>query len=191
MNFSDGYSFGHDQVYIDPVKETYATYDNSIIKSNDPSVSHFNAPKGKVGVNYGPYGGYTPVSSETELFSDISQITKMEQQKLSGRQGGAYGDDIYGGNAYEHMERSIRADERKKLEEKSELDEMSKKLAEFQYKHDMFLIFIICLVVYILMHNNNSGVGGGYMGGMMPPMMMPMPYYMPAQYGAHSTHPAK
>lgn len=181
MDFNSGYSFGYDQIYVDPVRETHATYDNSIIKSCDPLANHFNAPKGKVNVNYGAYGGYGPVSDESGLFSDISQITKMEQQKISSKYSQPQED------VYEHMEMRIRADERRKLEEKSELDEMSKKLADFQYKHDIFLIFIICLVVYILMHQNNGG--GNYGGGM--PMMMPMPMPMyPYGYPGMMQQPA-
>lgn len=175
MDFTDGYSFGYDQLYINPVKETYATYDNSIIKSCDPLANHFNAPKGNGSMNYGSYG---PISDESGIFSDISQITKMEEKKLA-RQYSRPHEDVY-----ESMEKSIRDDERRKLEEKSELDEMSKKLADFQYKHDIFLIFIICLVVYILMHQNN-GNNGVYGGGM--PMMMPMPM-MPYGYPPYQ-HP--
>ena len=171
MNFSDGYSFGYDEVYVNPVKETYATYDNSIIKSCDPLANHFNAPKGKGSINY---GGYGPISDESGLFSDISQITQMEQQKIS-RNYSRPQEDVY-----EHMEQNIRADERRKIEERVELDEMSKKLADVQYKHDIFLIFIICLVVYILMHQNNNNSGYGMQPMMMPmPMPMSMPMSMP------------
>jgi hypothetical protein len=159
MDFNDGYSFGYDQIYVNPIKETYATYDNSIIKPGDPSANHFNSPKGKAG----NYGGYAPISDESGLFSDISQITKMENEKISRKYKESQGD------VYEHMERSIRASERQKLEGMYKLDEMSKKLADFQYKHDIFLIFIIFLVIYILMHNNNNNVGGYQQYGVYPP----------------------
>jgi len=195
--YDNGY--GYDQINVGPSLDTYAEYSSSIIKPGDPLNSKFNhVQRNHIGENYLKRSIDQNINKEKYInksLDNIQQLKNMEEmtegEKLRKFR------DIYDyleynadPNPSRKQYRHVQQDDYETQYKNREIEELKKKLADFQYKNDIFLLFIICLIVYIMMQTN--AVKGStpmmlYMNGMpSSPMgtpvasVTPVPMYMPS-----------
>jgi hypothetical protein len=73
-------------------------------------------------------------------------------------------------DVYDYLEKTANVKYRDKVED------LQKKISEYQYKHDMFLIFIICLVVYIICNSPKSNTVLYYDNTLTRPIPVPISF---------------
>ena len=158
--------YGYDQVYIDPINgngSSYQSYTNSLVQpTREEAMTSF---------------------SKTENFRspNIPFIPEVEQRERMRQISQPYND------VYDYLEKNARNTryERNMYENKFDrdqmvIDDLRKKVSEYQYKHDIFLIFIICLVVYIMTLSNKKHQSVIHYDSMMRPMQAPIHMPMPS-----------
>lgn len=70
-------------------------------------------------------------------------------------------------DVYDYLEKNAN------VKYRDQVEDLKKKISEYQYKHDMFLIFIICLVVYIICNSSKSQTVIHYDSATMRPIPIP------------------
>ena len=153
-------SYGYDEIFVDPLSgSSYPSYINTLIQ---PSGGNSDDKVASVARN------------ENKRSNNIPFVPESEQiQKMKGLSPSPYND------VYDYLEKTVQRDNhaRHSYEKKISVDslyieDLRKKVSDYQYKHDIFLIFIICLVVYIIIQSNsNRSQPMVYYG--TPPTMFP------------------
>lgn len=57
-------------------------------------------------------------------------------------------------DVYDYLEKSVQR-ATKKINKEDDVEELKKKIADMQYKYDILMVFIICLIVYVLVTFNS------------------------------------
>lgn len=144
MSYFDAFDYGYDQLYIDPAPETYIDYSNSIIqptvKNNihtdnfmaSPTIDDDGCPPLRSTPKYNNVYDYLEKTAKSPDISTLGQMSYPQMSSVS--------------NSYKPYIKK----------HGGTLDNLQEKIKEFQEKHDMFLIFIICLVVFIVIQFGSS-----------------------------------
>lgn len=148
MSYSDGSLFGYDEIFINPALNSYYEY-NTTLKSEKP-----------VSAKY-----------DNRALKDIYKFENTTHKS---------------GHGMDYMERNARNFRQKIgsgigsiLEMKdSKIEELKKKVSEFQHKNDMLLIFLIYLVFIIVVQYNMSTPS--YPMPSMPMYNSPYIHYQPS-----------
>jgi len=126
MAYSDGSSFGYDELFVNPTMGTYADYSTNMLKPvKVPSAKYDNRMLKNI---YNYENEYSKPRSRT----DPSTFE----------------------NVYDYLERSAKHCSDKISSFNPEIEDLKKKLVEFQHKNDILLIFLIYLVIVIVMQYN-------------------------------------
>jgi|SRR6476661_1191376 len=108
------------------------------------------------------------INSNDSSYSDYSRsiINKdMPQESLlKGTANNTYNDTesikptIQRSNdVYDYLERNIRDMYNKKMNNGDEVNKLKKQIKNIQYKYDMLMIFLICIIVYTIINFNSLG----------------------------------
>ncbi|MGL5936417.1 MAG: hypothetical protein ACRCZI_12450 [Cetobacterium sp.] len=148
--FDGGFTtYGYDQVVVNPAAGNYVDYSDSIIQKPDQTAKYFNPSTSYIysankheftrGRDFDEHGYHQPMN--------IPRYSSTRKQLVPGY------DDVY-----DYMEKSVRSTVGQQLKEHEadlEIELLRKKLTEFQHKHDILMIIIICLIIYIVLHISN------------------------------------
>lgn len=124
--FNRGYSaYGYDQLFVDVENYGDIGYNSSMIgqKPRQPEYQH-QTPENMYAQQAGLY-----------------QMPPKPPRKPTNY-----------GNVYDYLEKNVRDSYNKKNSKDDDIEELKKKLADFQQKHDFLLLFIICIIVYVLIN---------------------------------------
>lgn len=155
--FDGGFTtYGYDQVVVNPAAGNYVDYSDSIIKKPNNEKRYFN-----------PSTSFDYSSNRHEFTrgtdfddSDYHRPMHIPRYSPSRKQLVPGYDDVY-----DYMEKSVRSSVGQQLKERDselEIELLRKKLVEFQHKHDILMIIIICLIIYIVLHVSNIQKSSAY-----------------------------
>lgn len=127
MDFNSNYTT--DQVFVNPLDSLYPSYINSVVQ-----------PKNNM-------QDYNISSISRNENGRSNNVPFIPEENLRMRHMAPRYNDVY-----DYLDRSAKSYN----DENSIIDDLRKKISEYKYKHDIFLIFIICLVVYIIIQHNSA-----------------------------------
>lgn len=125
MSYSDGSTFGYDELFVNPTMGTYADYNTNMLK---------------------------PTRTPTYDNRMLKNIYNYENEYSKPRS--RNNDPSTFNNVYDYLERSAKHCSDKIANFSPEIEELKKKLVEFQHKNDILLIFLVYLVIIIIMQYN-------------------------------------
>lgn len=192
--FNEGCSYGYDQLFINPAVDSYMDYNTSMVKPiekipnqsikyNNPSTSYDYSNSCRDYSNSNIYTQDLPIAlqSEKSIMDFMGHNNSMRrsggmQGPQAGGMQGPRASSMQAEDIYDYLEKNARESYHKAANAtkttEAEIEELRKKLTEFQHKNDILLIFIIFLVIYILTHINTHNPGN-YMHGISSAPSMP------------------
>lgn len=159
--FDGGFSsYGYDQVIVNPAAGNYVDYSDSVLKKPKRNENRYFNPS--TSYDYSIRQEYTRGREfeDDDMNQPIHRPMNIPRYSPSKKQIMPGYDDVY-----DYMEKNVRSNFEKQLRDRNneiEVEMLRRKLIEFQHKHDILMIVIICLIIYIVLHVGSIHNPGGY-----------------------------
>lgn len=187
MSYDQGLSYGYDEIYVAPSLDSYVDYNHSISKHEPgPRREAFPRPENRINNPHTSYdygsGATLPqrpaqqMRCKSAAFDrDIYDYMRKNAYHDYSDESSEYGDTTdYGyddrrsnfvGRFVGGSKRPPRKDPLREARET--INELKKKITEFEHKHDLLFMFIVFLVAYIfiMFNSKNGGVQSPYIIG--------------------------